>query len=108
MSKQKYYIPSSRLSAAYNKQDPLTRSWFIKKLIGCMPLKSKNRNRSLVFKVLDKLRVKNNRGNPTLALVMGLHRAQPTFWIKVIRKGKREYRIPVRLTPLGRYKKSIR
>lgn len=80
----------------------------MKKVIGGMPLKSRARNRALVYSVFRSIRVKARLARPALALGYIFHKLMPSFWVRVYKMGKRVKAIPYRLSPHKGYKHSVR
>jgi len=108
VSKPKPYAINSVLSTKYNRPDPVLKSWFVKKVIGGMPLKSRARNRALVYSVFRSVRVKGRLARPALALGYIFHKLMPLFWVRVYKMGKRVKAIPYRMSPHKGYKHSVR
>jgi small subunit ribosomal protein S7 len=90
-----------------NKTDAIKQSWFTRKLVGSLPLKSKARNKSVFYKALQRIK-REYKVDPFAVLAMAAHILKPDCWIKVLKNGKREYRIPRRLTPIQQYKYSLK
>lgn len=80
----------------------------MKKVIGGMPLKSRARNRALVYSVLRSARVRARLARPALALGYIFHKLVPHFWVRVYKMGKRVKAIPYRMSPHKGYKHSVR
>ena len=72
-----------------------------------MPLKDRARNRALVYEVMGRLKDKY-RTNPVFLLVFIFQSVRPLLWLKVRKVGKKEFRIPIRLSPIKQYKKCIK
>ena len=72
-----------------------------------MPLKNRAKNRALVYEVMGRLKEKY-RVNPVFLLVFIFQSIRPLLWLKVVKFGKKEFRIPVRISPLKQYKKSVK
>jgi len=72
-----------------------------------MPLKNRAGNRALVYEVMGRLKEKY-RVNPAFLLVFLFQSIRPLVWLKVIKFGKKEFRIPVRISPLKQYKKCVK
>lgn len=107
MSKKKQIHPYNSRNKAFNKNDPIFNSWFIKKLINNLPVKHRAKNRKAVYAALGKVKKKTNT-NPLFLFVLMVQYLRPLVWVKVRRFGKKEYRIPYRLDPQKQYKKAIK
>ena len=108
MSKPKPFASNSVLSRKYNRPDPVLKSWFVKKVIGGMPLKSRARNRALVYSAFRAVRLMARIARPALAMGYLFHKLRPLFWVRVYRMGKRVKGIPYRLSPHKGYRHSVR
>ena len=73
-----------------------------------MPLKSRARNRALVYSAFRSIRLKARLARPALALGYLFHKLRPLFWVRVYRMGKRVKGIPYRISPHKGYKHSVR
>nr|ADV41834.1 ribosomal protein S7 [Bigelowiella natans] len=101
-----YYEARTRPSPQ-NTHDPLYKSWFFRKIIGGLPLKSRSRNKALFRRALARLRHEHHSLDTPFALVWSIHKIRPLFWIRTVKKGKREYKIPFKLTPRGQYRRAL-
>jgi ribosomal protein S7 len=77
------------------------------KLMNDLPLKNRACNRSLVYEVMGRLKEKY-RINPVFLIIFLLQFIRPLVWLKVVKFGKKEFRIPIRISPIKQYKKCIK
>ena len=107
MSKKKLIHPYNHKNRFFNKQDPIFSSWFVNKLINNLPIKDRARNRRAVYLALGKIK-RLLKVNPLFVLVLLIQYLRPLVWVRVRKFGKKEYRIPYRLSPMKQYKKSLK
>jgi len=72
-----------------------------------MPLKTRRKNRALVYEVMGRLKEKY-RINPVFLFIFLFQAIRPLLWLRVVKFGRREFRIPVRLSPFQQHKKSVK
>lgn len=107
MSKLKQNHPLSRRVKTFNKKDAIYESWFVQKLIKALPLKDPARSKKLVRSVLADFK-KVYRIPPDLAVLYAIQSIRPLLWVRIRRRGKKQFRIPFRLRPIRQYKKGFK
>jgi ribosomal protein S7 len=89
------------------RPDLLYNSWFVKKLLGKLPLKKKIRNKVVLSKAFSRLRIERKLQGANL-LRFCAHAVKPHFWVDIYQRGKKEFKIPRKLHTFQQYKKSMR
>ena len=107
MSKKRISNIEHKRTNLRNKKHSLTKSWFIQKLLGGMPLKSRTKNRAVLQRVFTKIRY-THKIDPRLGIMCAINKLKPTLWLRIFKRGRREYRIPYPLPTVKQYRYAIR